>query len=86
MPIAQMKNLTDALKLSWIPHYFRRNKQAARWNDAAIIAGLACGITLFTGTWLHNDILLMVISGLSLAWLVFMFKAFYCSKRSVKST
>ena len=75
-----MKTLTDALKLSWISHYFRRNRQAARWNDAAIIAGLVCGITLFTGIWLHNDILLKVTSGLSLVWLTFMLTAFYCSK------
>lgn len=73
-----MKTLTDAFKFSWIHYYFRRNRQATKWNDAAIIAGLACGITLFTGTWLHNNILLIATSGLSLAWLAFMLKAFYC--------
>lgn len=29
------------------------------WDDAAIIAGLACGITLFTGILLQNDFFLI---------------------------
>ena len=68
-------------RLTFFSIHFRATKQAAKWNDAAVVVGCLCTVPLVLRVAYEEPIFKGILGVMSITWAWCMAKAYFYSKQ-----